>query len=131
MEFALLAAVSYGISYTIYSWSAERASFAYIMFYGSIYCTIMTAPFALKEKFNPEVLKAIAIERSVWLVASIFIYLSIKKIGVAATATFESVYPFFVALFAALIYKEKPPLSLLIGGAFIFTGISIIAYTKK
>jgi len=131
MEFALLAAVSYGISYTIYSWSADRASFSYIMFYGSIYCAIMTAPFALREKYNPEVLKAIAVERSVWLLASIFIYLSIKRIGVAATATFESVYPFFVALFAALIYKEKPPISLLIGGAFIFTGISIIAYNKK
>lgn len=131
MEFALLAAVSYGISYTIYSWSADRASFSYIMFYGSIYCAIMTAPFALREKYNPEVLKAIAVERSVWLLASIFIYLSIKRIGVAATATFESVYPFFVALFAALIYKEKPPISLLIGGVFIFTGISIIAYNKK
>lgn len=131
MEFALLAAVSYGISYTIYSWSADRASFSYIMFFGSIYCAIMTAPFALREKYNPEVLKAIAVERTVWLLASIFIYLSIKRIGVAATATFESVYPFFVALFAALIYKERPPLSLLIGGAFIFTGISIIAYNKK
>lgn len=131
MEFALLAALSYGISYTIYSWSADRASFSYIMFYGSIYCAIITAPFALREKFNPDVLKAIAVERSIWLIASLFIYLSIKKIGVAATSTFESVYPFFVALFVAMIYKEKPQLSLLIGGIFIFAGISIIAYNKK
>ena len=131
MEFALLAALLYGISYTIYSWSADRASFSYIMFYGSIYCAIITAPFALIEKFNPDVLKAVVAERSVWLIASLFIYLSIKKIGVAATSTFESVYPFFVALFVAIIYKEKPQLSLLIGGMFIFTGIAIIACNKK
>jgi drug/metabolite transporter (DMT)-like permease len=131
MEFALFAAVGYAVSYTIYSWSADRASFSYIMFFGSLYCAMITAPFALKEKFNPEVLKAIALERSVWLVASLFIYLSIKKIGVAATSTFESVYPFFVVLFVAIIYKEKPPVSLLIGGIFIFTGIAIIAYNKK
>lgn len=131
MEFALLAALLYGISYTIYSWSADRASFSYIMFYGSIYCAIITAPFALIEKFNPDVLKAVVVERSVWLIASLFIYLSIKKIGVAATSTFESVYPFFVALFVAIIYKEKPPISFLIGGIFIFTGIAIIVYNKK
>jgi len=131
MQFALFAAALYGLSYIIYSWSSERASFSYLMFFGSIYCAILSAPFALKEKIDFGVLKAIAFERSIWLLASFFIYTSIKKTGAAVTSTVESTYPFFVMLLAALIYKEKIQPSLFIGGAFILTGLAIIVFNSK
>jgi drug/metabolite transporter (DMT)-like permease len=55
-------------------------------------------------------------------------YLSVKKVGVSTAATFESMYPLFVVLFAAIYFKNVPSPSFAIGALLIFIGGAIISY---
>jgi hypothetical protein len=128
MHFALLGAMFYGVYYLIYDWELKRASFFTILFWGSIITTLLTAPFALKSKIDTELIKVIAIDRIVLLGAFYCFYLSVKKVGVSTAATFESMYPLFVVLFAAIYFKNVPSPSFIVGALLIFIGGAIISY---
>ena len=131
MHFAFLGALMWGLYYTVYASISTKASYAYMMFYGSVYCALITAPFALREKFNPDVLKLIAVERTFGLLAAFCLYNAVRSIGVTTASVIESMYPFFVALFALLIYKERPSIEFIIGTCLIFSGITLISYNKN
>lgn len=128
MLYALFGGILYSICYLIYGWAAKEVSFSFLIFIGSVFCSVVTLPFAIKEKWDLTNIAIITGERALWLIASWCVYMSILKVGVRVSSIIESSYPLFVLLFSLLIYKEKPPIALFIGGAFVFLGVSIITY---
>ncbi len=59
-------------------------------------------------------------------VASLAIFGSIQTLGAAKASILEISYPFFVAIFSFLLFRETITLPVLIGGLFIFLGAVII-----
>jgi drug/metabolite transporter (DMT)-like permease len=130
-SFAFASALLYGVCYIIYAWATERASFAYMMFVGSAMTVVVTAPFALRETVDAKVTAAILLERSLWLIASLCLYLSIKRIGVSVTSIFESTYPLFVVLFSAWLARTRPPLYVALGALLVVGGVAVIGYGRS
>jgi drug/metabolite transporter (DMT)-like permease len=54
------------------------------------------------------------------------IFSSIRILGASKASTFEIAYPFFVMLFTYLAFGSAPRRWLLIGGALIFAGATLI-----
>lgn len=60
------------------------------------------------------------------LLANFLIFSSIRILGASKASTFEIAYPFFVMLFTYLAFGSAPRRWLLIGGALIFAGATLI-----
>jgi drug/metabolite transporter (DMT)-like permease len=58
--------------------------------------------------------------------ANLLSLVGIKFLGASRLSFIEIAYPFFVVLFTALLFKEKPSLALLLGGILIAAGSWII-----
>ena len=130
-SYALTSALMYAGCYIIYAWTTERASFAYMMFVGSAMTVVVTAPWALREAVDVKVTAAILLERGLWLIGSLCLYLSIKRIGVSVTSIFESTYPLFVVLFSAWLARTRPPLYLVVGALMVVGGVALIGYGRS
>lgn len=129
--YALVASFLYGVCYMVYAWTAERASFAYMMFWGSLTTTLLTAPLALRENFEPRITGAVILERCVWMLASFCLYTSVRKIGVEVTSVIESTYPLFVLMFGVWFTRTRPPLHVVVGALLVVGGIALIGWGQK
>jgi drug/metabolite transporter (DMT)-like permease len=131
MLYALFGALFYSICYIIYGWAAKEVSFSFLIFVGSVFCSIVTFPFAIKETWDLKTASIIVGERAIWLLASWCVYMAILKVGVRISSIVESSYPLFILLFSLFIYKERPTIPLIVGAALVFLGVSIISYWGK
>lgn len=62
-------------------------------------------------------------------VSTMLIFSAIEQGTATKASLIEIMYPFFVALFAALLYRESPlSLQTLLGGSFILLGGAIVLY---
>ena len=131
ITYALVASFLYGVCYMVYAWTAERASFVYMMFWGSLTTALLTAPLALRENFEPRVTGAVLLERCVWMLASFCLYTSVRKIGIEVTSIVESTYPLFVLMFGMWFTRTRPPIHIVAGAILVVGGIAIIGYKQR
>jgi hypothetical protein len=131
LTYALAASCLYGACYMIYAWTAEKASFAYVTFWGSLMTALLTAPLALRENFDLRVTGAVLLERCVLMLASFLIYTSVRKIGVEVTSTVESTSPLFVLLFGMWVTQTRPPVHVVAGAILVVGGVVLIGWGQQ
>ncbi|KAB8316468.1 EamA family transporter [Tolypothrix campylonemoides VB511288] len=59
------------------------------------------------------------------IVAFLFYYEGLKAIGAAKTAIFITLVPVLTATFAAVLFKEPLPPTLVLGGVLVVVGVSL------
>ena len=64
-------------------------------------------------------------------VAELLILGAIKKIGASKAGVFECSYPVFIALFAALLFRERLPALFYVGTGIIVIGATVVAYAMR
>jgi drug/metabolite transporter (DMT)-like permease len=129
---ALLAAISWGWIYAYTEKIVERLSpvSTMIVFYylGSL-LMIPLLPFYFKE-ITSETSSISSLPFVVTIIATILaeflIIWSIKLLGGVEAGLIEISYPLFTAIFLFLIANKTPDISSIIGGIFVFIGISIL-----
>ncbi len=132
--YALGAAITWGLVYTIDQKILSGISPITLLFINSVITTIIMSPFVF---FNHESIKSvlhwnnttrILIIISVILatLASFFIFSGIKKLGSETASMIEIAYPFFVVLFSFIFFRATPNIYFFMGGALIFIGSIII-----
>jgi drug/metabolite transporter (DMT)-like permease len=81
---------------------------------------------------SKQILRLMAAEKIVLILAEIFIGLSITGKNASLAGIIEISYPVFIVLFSYLLFKESQVnLSTVAGGILIFGGIFIIYYFNK
>jgi drug/metabolite transporter (DMT)-like permease len=132
--FAIAAAVTWGLVYTIDQKILSELSPFALLLVDSILGLIFTLPFvataatSFKQMFSSGRTEVILIALSLGLafLANFFIYSSIKYIGASRASLFEIAYPMFVVVFAMIFYKTQPNIYFVIGAACILIGSAII-----
>jgi drug/metabolite transporter (DMT)-like permease len=132
--YAIIAAVLWGLLYTIDQKILAHLSPILLLFISSIITAVIIFPFVLfqntsindlfiQTKANwPLVLLSIVLGAT----SSFFILKSISLIGATNASVIEIAYPLFVVLFSFIIFKAVPNLYFLFGGSLIFIGSLII-----
>ena len=136
--FALLAALLWGINYTltekILRYISPMTLLALEMLAGAaMFCSIAYFTSWQKDKLtlssNPQIVWLTLIEIGVVLFASFFIVVSINGKNATVAGIIEIIYPLFIILFSWLFFGENHvSLSVLIGGTLIFAGVLIIGF---
>jgi len=132
--YAIAAAVTWGLVYTIDQKILDKVSPLSLLFIDSVLIAIITLPILLFDsqsikdllgsgKFN---LGLIFISVVLATLANFFIFSGIKILGASTASIFEIAYPFFVILFSFLIFRTSLNLYFLLGAIFIFAGSLII-----
>lgn len=132
--YAIAAAVTWGLVYTIDQKILLKVSPLSYFFIGSVICVIMTLPVlffdpqSIKVLFNSGKTNLLLIILSTFLstLAAIFIYYGIKILGAPTASIFEIAYPFFVISFSYLFYKSGFNVYFLLGALMIFLGSIVI-----
>ena len=132
--YAIGAAVTWGIVYTIDQKVLRGASPFALLFVDSILTAILLLPFIFFEKGS--LTSIVASSARIWLLiitslalaalANFFIFSSIKILGASTASIFEIAYPFFVVLFTSIVFRATPNLYFLFGAVLIFVGAAII-----
>jgi drug/metabolite transporter (DMT)-like permease len=134
LAYAVGAAVTWGLVYTIDQRILSTLSPFALLFINSLLTSIGLLPVILIEKTGLTSLSLI--QSRTWLfiamslilaaLANFFIFSSIKLLGAATASIFEIAYPFFVILFACFAFGSKPSLTFLLGALLMFIGASIV-----
>lgn len=132
--YAIAAAVTWGLVYTIDQKILFKVSPLSLLFIGSLITSIITFPILLFDSQSVKNLLGSGrvnlglILLSVFLatLANLFIFSGIKILGASTASVFEIAYPFFVILFSFLIFRNSLNLYFLLGSVFIFLGSFII-----
>ncbi len=133
---ALMAAVLWGLGYTINQITLKHFSAIELIFFESLVVVIIFAVYLLwngtfgtfiTKISNPRHLSLIIISSLIYVIASILIFKSISSSNAALAAIIESCYPIFTVLFAFILFGEVQ-LNLLsaFGFMLILTGIIIV-----
>jgi len=132
--YAIIAAVLWGLLYTIDQKILAHLSPMMLMFINAIITVAVVFPFVLfqntslndlfiQTKANwPLILLSIILG----IVSSFLILKSISLIGASSASIIEIAYPLFVVLFSFIFFKAAPNLYFFAGGALIFLGSFII-----
>ena len=134
--FAIGAAVTWGLVYTIDQKILSNTSPLTLLFLDSIITAIIILPFIF---FNHDSIKTlltsgksnlilIILSISLALLANYLIFSAIKNIGASYASIIEIAYPFFVVFFSIIFFRVAPSLPFFIGGLLIFIGSAIITY---
>ncbi len=133
---ALMAAVLWGLGYTINQATLKYFSAYELLFFESLVVFISFATyFWWKSDFSSFILKLsnwkllgmIVSSSMIYVLASILILMSIKSSNASLAAIIESSYPVFTVLFAFLFFGElQLSWSALLGFVLILSGIVII-----
>ncbi len=134
--YAIGAAVTWGVVYTIDQKILITTSPMTLMFINSLITVLIMLPFVFFEGGSIKALAStgktnlILIFASVLLctVASFFIFSSIKSIGASSASIIEIAYPFFVVAFSFIVFRTVPSVPTLLGGVLIFIGAAIVTY---
>lgn len=132
--YAILAAVFWGLVYTIDQKLLEKTSPFALLFINSIFILIISLPLLIVD---PQSIKEIAssgkqnlglifLAVALSALANYLIFASIKVLGASVASSFEIAYPFFVILFSALLFKSGLNIQFLFGAILIFLGSLII-----
>ncbi len=132
--YATLAAVTWGLVYTIDQKILTKVSPLSLIFATSLLTVLIALPFVL---FDPRPLKILLDSGKLNLglifltvvlttLANFFIFSGIKILGASTASIFEIAYPFFVILFSFLLYKTSLNFYFVIGSVLIFCGSFII-----
>ena len=132
--YAIAAAVTWGLVYTIDHKILTKVSPLALLFVGSLFTVIIALPIILFDNqsvrtlFNSGKVNLILIITSVVLatLANFFIFSGIKILGAPTASVFEIAYPFFVIFFSFLIFKTSFNWYFLLGSVTIFIGSWII-----
>lgn len=134
--YAIGAALTWGLVYTIDERILTKASPGALLFMSSFITAILTIPFLIADK-SP-IKEIVLTDKTTFLLiigsqilgvlASFLIFSSIKLSGAALASIIEISYPFFVVLFSVLLLKDQFNFYFWIGGIFMFIGAAIITY---
>ena len=134
LTYAIAAAVTWGLSYTIDQKVLGKVSPLAFLFITSILAFLITLPFVLSDKQSLKTLlgsgrlnlSLIVAAVALATLANYFIFSSIKILGAPTASIFEIAYPFFVVLFSFFVFGATPNVFFLIGAALIFLGSLVI-----
>lgn len=132
--YAILAAVTWGLVYTIDQKILTKVSPLSLLFTSSLIAVLLTLPVVLfdlgsiKNLINSGKTNLILIFTSVALatLASFFIFSGIKILGASTASIFEIAYPFFVILFSFLFFQTSLNAYFFLGAGLIFLGSLVI-----
>ncbi|MBI5466500.1 MAG: DMT family transporter [Candidatus Kerfeldbacteria bacterium] len=132
--YALGAAVTWGLVYTVNQKVLSTVSPLVYLFLGSLVTAIITLPILFWQLDS--VKQVLSANRTMWwfilagevllVLANFFILSSIKSLGAPLAAVIEISYPLFVALFTMLIFGGSLNLYFWLRAALIFLGSSLI-----
>jgi drug/metabolite transporter (DMT)-like permease len=132
--YAIGAAITWGVVYTIDQQILKSASPFTLLFVSSLVTSILCLPFAV---FQSRALSLLLQEScKSWLLiagslvlaglANLFIFSSIRALGASTAATLEITYPFFVVLFSFFAFQIRPSPMFLVGVFLLFAGATVI-----
>ncbi len=132
--YATLAAVTWGLVYTIDQKILAKVSPFPLIFITALLTIIVCLPIML---IDPRPLKAllnsgklnlglIVLTVLLTALANFFIFSGIKILGASTASIFEIAYPFFVILFSFLLYKTSLNIYFFLGSILIFLGSFVI-----
>jgi drug/metabolite transporter (DMT)-like permease len=132
--YAVAAAVTWGIVYTIDQKILYGLSPIALLFFDSILTAVIMLPFLFFDKsavtsiFETSKTNLILMLASVILaiIANFFIFSAIKTLNASDASIIEIAYPFFVALFSYFVFDASPNGYFFLGGSLIFIGSIVI-----
>jgi drug/metabolite transporter (DMT)-like permease len=132
--FALAAAITWGLVYTLDQKILAKVSPVSLLFVNSVLSLLMTAPFLLWKTDELASLftttrlhfSLVAGSLSLAVAANYFIYSAIRLLGAPTASTFEITYPFFVVIFSAALLRQEVRQPFMIGTLLIFIGVFLI-----
>ena len=132
--YAILAAVTWGLVYTIDQKILTKISPFSLIFVGSLIVLAISLPIVLLDQrplrilLNSGKANLALIVLSVVLstLANFMIFSGIKILGASTASIFEIAYPFFVILFSFLLFKTGLNAYFLFGSVLIFLGSYVI-----
>jgi drug/metabolite transporter (DMT)-like permease len=134
--YAIGAAITWGLVYTIDQKILMHTSPVLLIFLNALISLIVILPFIILTEdlkvvyhIDRNTLLLILFSQLLAILASFFIFSGIKILGASLTSIFEIMYPMFVILFSYLIFGELLSGYFWIGSGFLFLG-SIILVTK-
>ena len=137
--YAIGAAVTWGLVYTIDQRILRGASPFALLFIDSLVTALILLPVLLFDKGSLASLSGTGIKTWLLIIVSLilaalanfFIFSSIKMIGASYASTFEIAYPFFVVLFSYFAFRAVPSFYFLLGALLIFSGSAVIIFFNK
>ena len=132
--YAISAAVTWGLVYTIDQRILLEVSPMTLLFIDSVITAILMLPFmffsdgSIKAVLSSGSTNLLLIISSIVLatVANFLIFSGIKVLGAETASIIEIAYPFFVVLFTFIFFRATPNIYFFIGGVLIFLGSVII-----
>ena len=132
--YAIGAAVTWGVVYTIDQRVLRGASPFALLFIDSILTALLLLPIVFFEKNSLTSITSSSVRIWLLIVASLilaalanyFIFSAIKILGASTASIFEIAYPFFVILFTSVIFQKAPNVYSLLGAVLIFAGAAVI-----
>jgi drug/metabolite transporter (DMT)-like permease len=132
--YAIGAAVTWGLIYTIDQKILSGISPVTLLFINSILTAIVMLPLVF---FSQGSLKNILVSGRMNLaliiisvllaiLANFLIFSGIKSIGASSASIIEVSYPFFVVLFTFIMFRSSPNIYFFIGGMLILVGSVVI-----
>jgi drug/metabolite transporter (DMT)-like permease len=140
--YAILASVFWGISYAVNDQLLRRVSVASVILYGAAASAVFalglgfatnafTKDWQLLKQAGTET-KLMAASVAVYVIANLFILLSIHARNGTMAAMVEITYPLFTALFAWLIFKEaQVTVGTMAGALLILAGVACVYFFGK
>ncbi len=141
--YAMSASVIWGVSYAASGRAIERGISPVTFFFlysvagaalglGSLMATrrLAAVPSEIRGLGADWVWLAIAVVASA--IGSLLIYLAIGKKNATVASLIEISYPFFVALFAWLFFKQvQAGVPTIVGGVLVLAGVAVIFFSTK
>jgi drug/metabolite transporter (DMT)-like permease len=132
--YALAAAVTWGLVYTIDQKILTRVSPLSLLFIDSLLVAIITLPIFIFDSGSVKTLLAtgkanlflIVLSVILAALANFFIFSGIKMLDASTASILEIAYPFFVVIFSFIIFKQPISWFFALGAVFIFLGSAII-----
>lgn len=132
--YGILAAVTWGVVYTVDQKVLGKLSPAGLMLVNSVLSLILLAPWVVWK--GKEVGQLLNVDQGtlMFVVFSLvlnfagnyFIFSAIKNTDAATASIFEIAYPLFVMLFSFFAFKTLPNAVFLLGAGLIFTGAYLV-----
>lgn len=132
--YAASAAVLWGLVYAVDQKILVKASPLAVLFVYYLLGALLMIPFAiadwnsLRQTFQHErpTVGLIVVTSILATMANFFILASIQKTNAPFASVFEIAYPFFVIIFASLLYHAPVNTPFWLGAALMFVGAAII-----
>ena len=132
--FAVAAAVTWGLVYTLDQRILVKLSPVSLLFVNSVLSLLVTAPFLAWKVHELDDLVVttrvhftlVAGALVLAVLANYFIYSAIQLLGASTASVFEITYPFFVVVLSTVLLRQEVSAPFAIGGLLIFVGVFLI-----